>query len=247
MLRQLILALLLITSVTAEEPTLPAEAKASQPEDGMITAIEGGWRLESTGKLKQSYNLAVSRSFKGEIPSGTVFLAVIKARTISTDRPDGKGLITFAVQNTQDYKKTPLWKNWTLGKAGGDWETSFFAFQPENPTPAGAGTAKVNAGMAKQVIEVADFQVYAFPKGFDIFNAPRMKVTYEGRELDAPWRKEADERIAHLRRGALTIKITDAEGKPLEGAKVKVAMKRHLFGFGSSVDVNMLSGLGSRA
>jgi endo-1,4-beta-xylanase len=257
MLKQLILALLVITAALAEEPILPPEAKPCLPdtalvptkpgpEDGSITTIDGGWRLQSPGKLEKSYNLAVSRSFSDEIPAGTVCLAVIKARTVSTERPDEKGLITFAIQNTKDYQNSPLWKNWTLGKAGGAWETSFFAFQPEKPTPAGAGIAKVVAGLAKQVIEVADFQIYTFPEGFDIFNAPRMKVTYEGRELDAPWRKEADERIAKLRRGEVTIKITDAAGQALEGAKVKVAMKRHLFGFGSSVDVNMLSGLGSK-
>jgi endo-1,4-beta-xylanase len=259
MLRRLTYLTCFITTafLHAEEPTLPPDAKPMlpetalvptkpTPEDGRITPIEGGWRLDSPGKLEKSYNLAVSRTFEGEISADTVCLAVIKARTVSTDNPDGKGLITFAVQNTKDYAKTPLWRNWALGKAGSAWETCFFAFQPENPTPAGGGVAKVIVGLAKQVIEVADFQVYVFPKGFDIFNAPRMKVTYDGRELDAPWRKEADERIAKFRRGEVTIKVTDGEGKALEGAKVKVAMKRHLFGFGSAVDVNMLSGLGSK-
>jgi GH35 family endo-1,4-beta-xylanase len=70
-----------------------------------------------------------------------------------------------------------------------------------------------------------------------------MKATYEGRELDAPWRKEAEERIAKLRRGDLTVRVVDADGKPVAGAKVRVEMKRHLFGFGSAVDVQLLSGL----
>jgi endo-1,4-beta-xylanase len=251
MLKHLLLTLTVIASLHAEEPTLPPEAKAMLPQtplvptkpeadEGTITQAGAGWRLDSPGKLQKSYNLSVSRRFEGEIAAGTVCLAVIKARTVSSAKDDGKGLITFAVQNTQDYQKTPLWKSWVVGK---EWDTTFFSFTTEHAVPAGAGIAKLNVGEAQQSIEVADFQIYTFPAGFDIFRAPRMKVTYGGRELDAPWRKEAAERIAKLRKGKLIVRVVDAEGKPVEGAKVKVDMLRHSFGFGSSVDVGMLSGL----
>lgn len=253
MLKQLFIALFSLVALHAEEPVLPPEAKAllpdvplvptkPKPEEGMITQTEKGWRLDSLGKLAQSYNLSVSRRFEGALAEGTVCLAVIKARTLSTDKEDGKGRITFAVQNTQDYKNTPLWKGWVIGK---EWDTTFFSFTAAHPVPAGAGIVKLNAGETKQSIEVADFQIYTFPAGFDVFKAPRMKVTYGGRELDAPWRKEAAERIAKLRQGKLTIRVVDAAGKPITGAKVKVAMKRHLFGFGSSVDPLLISGLGT--
>jgi hypothetical protein len=72
-----------------------------------------------------------------------------------------------------------------------------------------------------------------------------MKVTCGGRELDAPWRKEAEERIAKRRQGRLTIRVVDAAGQAIAGAKVKVAMKQHLFSFGSAVDVGLLSDLGT--
>lgn len=160
----------------------PAKPAVSE---GTITPLEEGFRLESPGELERSYNLSVSRRFSQALAKDQVCLAVIQARTVSTDKADGKGRITFAVQNTQDYKASPLWKNWILGKEG---ETTFFTFQAAHPVPAGAGVAKINAGEAKQVIEVKDFQLYAFPIGFDIFKAPQMKRTYEGREPDAPWR-----------------------------------------------------------
>jgi endo-1,4-beta-xylanase len=253
MLRHLILAALAIASLHAEEPVLPSEAVAllpevalkptqPKPEEGSITKTEAGFRLESLGKLERTYNLAVSRAFTKALEKDQVCLAVIKARTLETDKSDGKGRITVAVQNTQDYSATPLWKSWVVGQ---EWDTSFFSFTAAHGVPEGAGIAKINAGETKQVIEIADFQVYTFPAGFDAFKAPRMKVTYGGRELDAPWRREADERIAKHRQGQFTPRIVDAEGQPIEGAKVSVRMKRHLFGFGSSVDVNMLSGLGS--
>lgn len=251
MLRHQLLALVAIASLQAEEPVLPPEAKPllphtplqpSQPkaEEGRITKTEAGLLVESPGKLEKSYNLAVSRRFKQALAKDQVCLAVIKARTTHTDKPDGKGRITVAVQNTQNYSATPLWKGWEVGK---EWDTTFFSFTTEHEVPEGAGIAKINVGETQQAIEIADFQIYAFPVGFDIFKAPQMKKTYAGRELDAPWRAAAEERIAKSRQGKITVRVVDAEGKVIEGAKVKLAMKRHLFGFGSAVDVHLLSGL----
>jgi endo-1,4-beta-xylanase len=245
---------LLCLKAKSEEPTLPPEAKAllsaeepivpTKPKEyeGTLTKTADGWRVESPRKLEKNYNLALTKRFQGELAEGQVCLAIIKARTVSSEKPDGTGRIFFAIQNTTDYSKTPLWKGWSIGK---EWETSFFTFTTEHPLPAGTGITKVIVGEMKQVIEIADFQVYAFPIGFDIFKAPRMKTTYGGRELDAPWRKDAAARIAKHRQGKLTIRVVDAEGKPVQGAKVKVAMQRHLFGFGSAVDVGLLSGLGT--
>lgn len=259
MIRSLLtLAFVAIASLAAEEPKLPPAAvpllpdtplRASQPkpEEGTIERVESAgaptkavWRLTSPGKLEKSYNLSMSRTFTQPIAKGQVCLAVIKARTAQTDKADGRGRVTFAVQNTKDYEATVLWTNWVIGK---EWETAFFAFEAGNEVPEGAGVAKLNVGETRQVIEVADFQVYRFPVGFRILDAPQMVKTYEGREPDAPWRKEAEQRIAKLRQGTLNVRVADADGKPVEGARIHVAMKRHLFGFGSAVDPVMLSAL----
>jgi GH35 family endo-1,4-beta-xylanase len=259
MIRHLLLALLALTSLHAEEPQLPPEAvallpealiapKVVKPEFGTIEKVESAdaptkfiFRATSPAKLEKSYELALNKSFTGAIAKDQVCLFVVKARTVESEMADGKGKITCAVQNTKDYKSTVLWKTQIIGK---DWETTYFVFQAGNDLPEGVGNAKIAIGEQKQVIEVADFQVYRFPVGFDVFKAPQMKKTYAGRELDAPWRAEAEARIAKLRQGQLNVVVHDAAGKPIEGAKVTVRMKRHLFGFGSAVDVNMLSGLG---
>ncbi len=259
MIRHLLLAFLAATSLHAEEPQLPDEAvallpealiapKVVKPEFGTIEKVESTdaptksiFRATSPAKLEKSYELALNKGFTGAIAKDQVCLFVVKARTVESEMADGKGKITCAVQNTKDYKSTVLWKTQLIGK---DWETTYFVFQAGNDLPEGVGNAKIAIGEQKQVIEVADIQVYRFPVGFDVFKAPQMKKTYAGRELDAPWRAEAEARIAKLRQGQLNVVVHDAAGKPIEGAKVTVRMKRHLFGFGSAVDVNMLSGLG---
>ena len=55
---------------------------------------------------------------------------------------------------------------------------------------------------------------------------------YLGSAPDAPWRAAA-ERIDRVRKADLTVHVEDAEGRPVEGAEVRVAMRRHAFAFGS--------------
>jgi len=57
--------------------------------------------------------------------------------------------------------------------------------------------------------------------------------TYEGRNADAPWRKEARSRIEKIRKAPLKVEVIDAHGKPIPDAKVHVQMQRHAFGFGN--------------
>jgi endo-1,4-beta-xylanase len=249
--RHIIAAILFSTLLFGEGPNLPPEAvpllpntpmepSRPKPEEGSIVAVDGVWKLTSPGKLAKSYNLSVGRHFASSIAKGQVCLVVLKARALLSDRPDGKGLVTVAVQNRQNYSATVLWRQWTVGR---EWDTAFFSFIAENEIPEGAGLAKINAGEAKQVIEVAEMQIYRFPVGFDLFKAPQMKKSYDGREPDAPWRAAAAERIAKLRRGQLTVKVADKAGQGVAGAKLTVRMQRHLFGFGSAVDIGLLSGL----
>ena len=210
-----------------------------KPEQGSIATGEV-LRVTSLAKLEKAYELAVNKSFAGAIAKEQVCLFVLRARCVDGGPVNGKAKVTAAVQNTKNYGAGALWKDVYIGR---NWTTHFFAFTAEHEIPAGAGVAKLAFGNAAQTVEVADYRLYTFPEGFNMFNAPRMPSTYDGREADAAWRKEADERIAKLRQGEMTLRVTDSSGAPVAGAKVRVAMKRHAFGFGSAVDVNMLSGL----
>lgn len=69
----------------------------------------------------------------------------------------------------------------------------------------------------------------------------RAGVAYQGREKDASWRQEAKRRIEQIRKADLLLKVVDAAGNPVGGAKVEVKMQRHRFGFGSAVVARWLS------
>lgn len=97
-------------------------------------------------------------------------------------------------------------------------------------------------GFASQIVEFGGLTVINMGPGVAKESLPHEKpnLNYAGRDINAPWRKAAAERIEKYRKGDLKIVVTDAEGKPLRGADVKVEMKRHAFYFGSSFPGSML-------
>ena len=63
-------------------------------------------------------------------------------------------------------------------------------------------------------------------------------ATYGGRDADASWRAEAHARIERIRKAPLKLRVVDAQGKPIPGAKVRVQQQRHAFGFGNILNPN---------
>ena len=90
-------------------------------------------------------------------------------------------------------------------------------------------------------MEIADLRLLNYGADFDIAKLPRQKVTYEGREPDAPWRKSAMARIEKIRMQDFAATLTDGNGKPLSGKRVTVDLYRHDFGFGTCVTRGMLT------
>lgn len=51
----------------------------------------------------------------------------------------------------------------------------------------------------------------------------------------ADWRADADARIARIRQDELTLRVVDAAGRPIPGAKVEYALQQHAFLFGTAI------------
>jgi endo-1,4-beta-xylanase len=56
-----------------------------------------------------------------------------------------------------------------------------------------------------------------------------------------PWRAAAHERIEQHRKGTFRFVVTDEQGVPVAGAPVHVRMKRHQFGWGTTVNSTLLA------
>jgi len=66
-----------------------------------------------------------------------------------------------------------------------------------------------------------------------VAHAEDSTATYGGRNADASWREEATARIEKIRKAPLKMRVVDAQGEPVQGAKVHLRQQRHAFGFGN--------------
>ena len=91
-------------------------------------------------------------------------------------------------------------------------------------------------GLDPQTFEIGGLSLYNYGSGVDQTLLPRTETKlYEGHELDAPWRAEAQKRIEAIRKGDFDILVVNAQGQPVPNAEVKVEMTRHAFGWGSAM------------
>lgn len=131
--------------------------------------------------------------------------------------------------------------------AGAAWKECFVPFQAHRDFPAGQAHACFREGFDRQSVEIGGIELIDYGSAVRLEDLPRTRITYAGRSPDAPWRQAALARIEQIRKGDLTVQVTDAAGKPIPGAKVHAVLRRHLFGFGTAVDADLLTGSTSDA
>lgn len=88
-------------------------------------------------------------------------------------------------------------------------------------------------GYDPQTIEIGGVKIEKQEPGFNV-QSIETGYSYQGREADATWRKDAAERIDKYRKADFKLTITDANDAPLP-ATVQLRMKRHSFAFGTAV------------
>lgn len=120
------------------------------------------------------------------------------------------------------------------------WEQHVRAFEAPDDCKAGKANVSIHMGAAGPMIEIADLRVVNYGTTVKVADLPKSRVSYEGREKDAAWRKEALARIENIRKAELVVEVVDEDGKPIPDAEVKIEMKRHAFRFGNTVNAHLL-------
>ena len=113
---------------------------------------------------------------------------------------------------------------------GSDWQCVDLPFIADRAYPAGEWQFNIRVGYAAQVLQIAGAEVRNYRKSIDIHSLPRMRLSYDGREPDAPWLKAALDRIEQIRKGNLTIQVKDPSGKPIPGAVVQAVLRKGFLG-----------------
>jgi endo-1,4-beta-xylanase len=131
-----------------------------------------------------------------------------------TAAPNTKGI-------SQAVRLTPEWKEYR------------FAGRALQSFAAGETQAKWFFGYDKGTVEIAGVRVENYgPARGHVFDETR--DYWAGREHSDAWRADALARIEKIRKGDLTVRVVDADGKPIPDAVVKVEQQRHYFRFGTA-------------
>ncbi|GIH14052.1 endo-1,4-beta-xylanase [Rugosimonospora africana] len=120
---------------------------------------------------------------------------------------------------------------------GVDWQQFQFPFRAAVSYPSAGAHLNLWLGYGAQTLQVAGVSVTDLGPG-DPAGYP--KVTYDGRDPNAAWRTAAAQRIDQYRKGDLTVNVVDPQGRPVNGATVRVAEQKSAFDFGTADDAARL-------
>ena len=168
------------------------------------------------------------------IARGDVLLLVFWARAQQGQRETGEGWISALFERGE-----PDWeKSLSVDVAPGpDWRRFVFPFTATHTFDSAASHWGFDFGAMEQSIELGGIELIWFGTSVTLEQLVPLqtRVSYSGREPDAPWRAEAAQRIERIRKADLSITVLD-NGVPVENAAVHLRMQRHAFGFGSAVN-----------
>lgn len=194
-------------------------------------------RLETLKEAANPWDVQASAKIAAAVSKDDVCLASFWIRTQGSRLESGEAETQFVFELAKDpWEKSAEYPV----RAGKEWRQIFVPFQAKASYPTGGAQMIFRMGYRPQAFEVAGMQVRDFGSQVKLGDLPVTKLSYQGREADAPWRKEAQARIEALRMAPLSIKVVDAQGRPVPGALVNVHQVRSAFYFGSALSGHYL-------
>ncbi len=189
------------------------------------------YQVDVTKEPDINYAYGFSAIGKADIAQGDVVLVSITMRNINSAYDENN----CSVELVYEQRETP-WDKFLRAtiSAGQTWSTYYAYFTAKQDLKANEMKMVIRLGGRPQLFEIGDFTMINYKKSATVEQMPAASYdAYEGIEPDAPWRKEADERIEKFRKGDMKVKVIDESGSPVSDAKVKINMTNHEFEFGS--------------
>ncbi len=174
-----------------------------------------------------------------KLSKGDSVIVRMWARTLSAENETGEAYLSGGAQRDKEPHEKPVWFSFSVPR---EWQLIEFSGISNLDIPANQVKFFMHIGQNLQSFEIAGFQMLNLGQNVPKKLLPVLKLTYDGRKPDAPWRQLAEESIEKIRKGNLSVRVTDADGNPVEGADVQIKMQKHAFPFGTCVNAAYLSG-----
>ena len=180
------------------------------------------------------YNVTAIAPVVGTVNRGDVLLAHFWIRC--DDSMTGEGYTTFCYElNHPEFNKAAQFKI----SASKDWKEVFVPFVAQRNYADGVARIAFWAGYDRQTVDLGGIEVINYESKLKLDDLPATKVTYIGRATDAPWRAEKRRRIRTNPQGEPR-RLRDRCRERRFRATVHSVLRRHAFGFGTCVDVDLL-------
>jgi GH35 family endo-1,4-beta-xylanase len=218
----------------------PAAAKTmveQVPVEGQ--SFTKAFRINTFGKTGDG-NYGLQANIKTALHKWDVLWVSFKARSLESKRETGESLIEVRFDQLVNGKyewPSHLERGISIGN---NWTEISIPFllrkdvQPEN------ARFVIQFDTYVQRFEIGPVNFFNYGQNVKLSDLPKTVVHYEGDAPDAPWRKAAAERIEKYRKGNLSIKVIDQNGKPVKGATVSVQLKKNAYSFGTATNSDML-------
>jgi GH35 family endo-1,4-beta-xylanase len=197
-------------------------------------------RMETTQRTGHRMNMGIEIPLTQRLQNGDVIHVRLWARATRILDETGLGRMAIHIRHMphrQPAAHLAVWRDF-----GSEWKLLDIPISGSRiaAEPGQSSISLFVGGTQPQTVEVAGLEVVNYGPDFDIRLLPFEIQTYPGREPDAPWRKDALDRIERIRKGDLTIRVLDAAGQPVPNAQVHARMTRHAYLFGTAVNGNWL-------
>lgn len=194
-------------------------------------------RVENFSQPPFADHVSVRWSFRVPAQRGDLVLARFWARAEYALQESGEALFELVVKQDQPeyaaHVRLPL-------TAGPEWALFEVPFTLARDVETTQGIIELAFGTIPQAVEITGLEMLNFGSRAALADLPQTRFSYRGREPGAAWRKAALHRIQTLRTAPITLRVLDAAGRPVVGARVEARLVRPAFSFGTSVDAAFL-------
>ncbi len=195
-------------------------------------------RLTTITPPKYYYDYGSTTPLIAPVHAGDVLWASVRLRRLTTLKESGEAQTEIAFMQQVDGKEVRSLER--LVSFGDKWTQFDIPFVAKADSAVGEARFGVRFGYGKQSFELGGVRLLNYGPNVKVGDLPFTLIRYDGWKPDAAWRKAADERIEKIRKGDLAVRVVDAAGKPVSGAKIEVRMKRHAFGWGTEFDDKLI-------
>ena len=197
-----------------------------------------GTRLNVPSRGENPWDYVATYPARAELQNGDRLLIALWVRRISAEKRGG--LIYARFEMNRDPWTASAYEGILLEE---DWTLVLIPFQASINHPIGEAQLTFHLGIMQQELEVGGIAMLNYGDAYTLEQLPSTSNPfYEGQEPGALWRTQAQARIEEIRKGGIEVEVNDIAGRPIEGAKVRVKMKKHGFGFGTAVAVWAMQG-----